>query len=649
MTTAQTTLEKLIDHCLEGGVFSRETAVDVNLDLVESGLIDSMGLLMLQSLIAESYGVEIPEAVFVAELRSLQRIASYLELQPRPSAAAQAQVTAHRPLLPELLDSAAGGDSRTPVWRFPKQQVELTLNDIVRLGDDYARALSALGVRPGSRVGFVLENGPEYPSLLLAVWRLGAVAVPLRSAGGHRFDMAGFLRDIDADCEFAVLVFEDDFDGSVIDSWASSSGRTGVQKGQLTTLAQEAPHVTFPPLCANDLAILQYSSGSTARPKGVIVTHAMVRDQVEQLDAEYRYACGGEGLRSSGSWLPFHHDMGLFIGILLPLFARADNVLASPLFYMRDPKRWFRLQATHRVDWNFTTNLAMANSLHSLRLIDPASIDLSHFHLYLAAEKVSSVVLQKTTAALVRLGLPRDNLRVGYGMAENALGVASTKDGPIRCVRVRTVGEAGLRFADLGDPEALEVVSVGRPHKNTVISIRDDAGVELPDFTIGEICVEGPCLTPGYYKDPEKTARHLVAGRLHTQDLGFRLDGELYFVARKDDVLVVGGRNIAPDDIEDCVEAMDQVPAGGAVLIDVSVAATGKTELVLLVEIAGRLSESEATLRRTSLQSHVLNQCGLLIHHVVFAKKNTLEKTSSGKKRRKLIRERFVRHELELT
>ena len=111
-----------------------------------------------------------------------------------------------------------------------------------------------------------------------------------------------------------------------------------------------------------------------------------------------------------------------------------------------------------------------------------------------------------------------------------------------------------------GDPESIEVVSIGKAHVNTTVTIRDEAGNPLPDFSIGEICVEGPCVTPGYYNDPAGRRSMIGGGRLRTRDMGFRLDDEFYFLARQDDVLVVGGRNIAPDDIEDCVEATDRVP-----------------------------------------------------------------------------------------
>jgi fatty-acyl-CoA synthase len=341
--------------------------------------------------------------------------------------------------------------------------------------------------------------------------------------------------------------------------------------------------------------------------------------------------------------------MGLFIGLLLPLFTQAHNLLGSPLYYMRDPRRWFRQQAEQRVNWNFTTNSVMASTLASLRLLDPAHVDLSRFYLYFGAEKVAPTVWRRTCEAFERLGTPRDNIRIGYGLAENALAATSTKDGPVRCMHVRSEDETRLRVTEAGDPEAMELVSVGRPHVNTEIRIRDQAGEPVAELTLGEICVRGPCVTPGYFADPLKSAEQIVDGELRTRDLGFWFDGELYFVARTDDVLVVGGRNIAPDDVEDCVETLEGVPVGGAVLFDVPVVASGKTELVLLVELYKRLSADEAAERRAQLRDHVLAERGILIHHIAFAKRNALEKTSSGKKRRKLMRERFMKRELELS
>ena len=151
-------------------------------------------------------------------------------------------------LLPELLEVAQAAGDRQHVWRFPKDKVELPLGDIVAASDRYASALASLGVRAGDRVGLVLENGPEYPSVILGIWQLGAIAVPLRPSGGLRFALAGFLHDIDADCSFRLLVFEDDVDEAVLGAWLDAPGHSAIRKTRLRELSGDAPPVSPVPL-----------------------------------------------------------------------------------------------------------------------------------------------------------------------------------------------------------------------------------------------------------------------------------------------------------------------------------------------------------------------------------------------------------------
>jgi acyl-CoA synthetase (AMP-forming)/AMP-acid ligase II len=549
----------------------------------------------------------------------------------------------------DLLAHVQGREISSSCWRFPEEKLEIPLSAVIAAAEARAAALAGLGVGPGDRVAIMLENCWDYPALLLGLWALGATAVPLRPQAGSHSDGDVFLTRVHQRCHLALLIFADPGEQLALQDWAHRVGSQVVGRGELNALAAAAaPLSSRRPLLGNDIALVQYSSGSTADPKGVIVTHDMVMNQVRQIDAEFRLTRGGQAIGSSGSWLPFHHDMGLFMGILFPLFAGCANLLASPRFYMYRPKRWFALQAEHRVEWNFTTNLAMANSFASLEQLAPGSLDLSGFQLYLAAEKVAPAVLRRCREILARFGAASGAVKVGYGMAENTLGATSTKDGSVRTVLVAVDAAGGVRLAQAGEPGAVEVVSIGKPHVGTQVDVVDEQGEELPELRLGELVVRGPCVSPGYYGDTENTAATMRAGRLYTRDIGFHFDDELYFFSRRDDVMVIGGRNIAPEDIESCAEAVDGVAAGSAVLIDVPSAQAGRTDLVLLIEPPRRLSDEGQAARRLAIQTAIYAQSGVLVNRVVFAARNALEKTSSGKKRRTAIRARFLTRQLPL-
>ncbi len=548
--------------------------------------------------------------------------------------------------LVEALSAAGQGGGDDPLWRFPEEGVSLPLSALAARAVDDAVRLGGLGVGPGDRVGLLLENASAYVTLLFGLWRLGAVAVPLRPRPDRSPEFDGYLERVDRRCAFKALLFPDSV-GSAASEWDRPKRRV-LTLGTFASLPASggapAPHPSEP----SDLAAVQFSSGSTGEPKGVLVTHAMLAAQVEQLDLTFRAHCRPEGLGSSASWLPFNHDLGLFIGILQPLFRRCANLLAPPRHYLAHPRRWFAWMAEHRVELNFTTNLAMAGSARALARLEPGQLDLSGLFLYFGAEKVSPGVLARTRELLERQSMSERQILVGYGMAENALGAASTARGRIHSVWVDAARAPHLRIADPGAPGGQEVLAVGEPHPRTRITVRDESGAELPELGLGEICVEGPCVTPGYLEDPEATRRALGRGYLRTRDLGFWHHGELYFFSRMDDLLVVGGRNIVPDDVEACAESVATVSPGGSVLIEAGRPGEGAGGMVLLVERPVVRSTPGTGALGRDIQSEVYRRLGVLVPRVLLCAKGTVEKTTSGKKRRTAIRERFLAGRLEI-
>jgi fatty-acyl-CoA synthase len=545
--------------------------------------------------------------------------------------------------LVQLVETALADSDRD--WWFPAEGRVIPLSGLWRSAAGMAGRLSHDHcVRPGDRVLLVLENGSDYVSLFLAIWCLGAVAVPIRPYGGRHLWFDAYLAELARIADYRLIVHEPRtpaFDP------AAASARLGRPCVAVDAL-KSGPATPLGPVANSrpeDHAVIQFTSGSTGQPKGVIVTHGMMLEQLEQLRENHRYARQGPGVERALSWLPFFHDMGLFIGVLLPLFEHAHGGAAPTAYYMRNPARWFQHLSDWRADLSFSTSSVLAASLRLLDRLAPAACRLDALHLYVAAEKVSPRVLRSAMAALAAFGMAEEQWHVGYGMAEYALGCTHSPHGPPRTLWI----DAESRSVQEGapGPDAIELVSVGIANSRCRIGIHAPDGSLLPEDRVGEIRITGPCLTPGYLNDPVASGVKLAGGWLHTGDLGLMHQGELYFLERLDDLLVVGGRNVVPSDIELLVEDLAEVGPGRSLLFAVENLETGATEPVLLVEAAGSLGGDEHGWRESRIRERVLEEAGLVIKRVVFVARRSIEKTSSGKKRRGIMRQRYLNGELE--
>lgn len=530
-------------------------------------------------------------------------------------------------------------------WQFPEEKKTMTLTEIYEEGEHFCRALKELPVKKGDRVGIMLDNRSGYVPLLIGIWKCNAVAVPLRPKKGKYFNIYNYLGYVNENCQFKVLVVSDEIDPTVLERWNSIAEKAPAIKlsNLIHTVSSRPFHHTMPSIEPDDIAVIQYSSGSTGNPKGVIVTHRMMINQIKQINHEIR--CNDNTIKSSASWMPFNHDMGLFIGILNPLYIGADNLLASPVYYMLKPSRWFTLMSNLKTDIHFTTNSAMLASARSLSRLDPVHLDFSRLYIYFAAEKVSPKVLETIYNILLPFNMTHYNFCIGYGMAENTLGASSTKTRKITISNFFMDHERKIIPTDDNNSHTFKVVSVGTPHENTEITIRDMYDNILPELTMGEINIEGPSVMPGYYNNTNDTKKALAGNRLRTNDLGFLYNKELYFYSRKDDLLIMGGRNIVPDDIEKSVEVLPFVR--NTVLVGLDDLDNGNLNLILLAEYRKKPDNSLLEDHRREIQKKIFADFDLLIRNVRFCEKDDVEKTSSGKKRRKVIAKRLLEYSLK--
>ncbi len=525
---------------------------------------------------------------------------------------------------------------RDPMWRFPAEGGEYPLSDLLAQSERLAAGLAEQGVKADDRVITLFDTGSAAVTCLLAIWHLGAVAVPLRP---QRINQSGkgLVPDVIRICAAKAIVHTAP---QVTFNWPG--GTLDLSYQQL--LRNNAKAVPRADRALRDLALIQFTSGSTGRPRGVRVRHDMVLTQLRQLSENYRAEGPVAVPQSVGSWLPIYHDMGLFIGMLLPLFCGADALLAPPEYYVRNPARWFRALSDQRCDLSFSTSSVLAATLRGTKRLTPQDCDLSRLVLYIAAEKISPAVMDDLSRRLGPLGLRPQGLRTGYGMAEYALGCTSSLSGPVPRQHVRIAGDVVTPCPTSAN--SLEFVTIGRPNSGCDLAIRDPGGRRLPDWRLGEITVAGSCLTEGYENDAAATDKALGQGYLRSGDLGFRVNGEVYFVGRKDDTMTVAGRHIVPADIEHEIEALSFVGAGRALLFGTEAQGADPSRQILLIESRSAWTPEQATERIAAIRQMTRDRFGFVPSDIVPVPRGTVEKTSSGKKRTRVIKARWLRGEI---
>lgn len=543
-------------------------------------------------------------------------------------------------------------------WIYPEKENKV-LPEILLKSYDLSAALRAAGIEKGDRVAVILENSISYASLLIAIWSLGAIAVPMKTKTSPFSNIETFVFSCNEVCSFKCLIVEENNVLLTTNIQHFNETLTTVltvddlEQFEFSTFLSNQENCRVS-LSGKDIAIIQFSSGSTGKPKGVIVTHEMMMNQLENLSKKSGLFIDGD--KSLASWLPFHHDMGLFIGVLLPLFLGCNNYICSPQYYIRNPLQWFKLLSDKKVNGTMTTSSALSIFLNSFdgmfidhdKIAHPfdGSLDFGELHIVLGAEKVNAKVVKRSIDILSVYGLKECQIHTGYGMAEATLGITCSVDTPLHGHFFKFIDETTLEPADENDLNTLELVPLGDPYDMHELFIFDQNEHEVDDLIVGEIYIRGPSISPGYYNNLEETSFVFKNGGFMTGDLGFKHDGEIYFLSRKDDVAVIGGRNVVPDDIELAIESLGVCRTGNTCFFAYE-NEKGQSEAIVLVGINARTPKSHMENIRSKIVKHVYREQQVVLSRVVFCSKNEIEKTSSGKKRRKVIKTRFSNNQIK--
>jgi fatty-acyl-CoA synthase len=420
-----------------------------------------------------------------------------------------------------------------------------------------------------------------------------------------------------------------------IDELTAAGARLGEDR------AEAAPHDP------DRLAILQFTSGSTSEPKGVMVPHRVFCANLDGIAQRGRLDVDHDVLVS---WLPLYHDMGL-VGVLGTTMTTAtDLVLGAPQDFTSRPARWMEWISTYGGTVTAGPNFAYALAARSLARSAP--LDLSRLRIALnGAEPIDPATMAAFIAAGERHGLDPGAVFPAFGMAEVAIAGTFPEPGSgLRTDRVdRRVLETERYAAPApeGADHAKDYARLGTPVAGLEIRVVDPAsGAELGEREVGELEFSGTSVSPGYYHDPEATAATFHDGWLRTGDLAYVVDGELVICGRIKDVIIAGGRNIFPEDIERAAAAVEGVRPGNVVVFGVETKRGEGMVIVAETRLEGAGEAEWAAIRR-ELSQVARRVTGLPPHDVILLPPGSLPKTSSGKLQRSLARQRFMDGELE--
>ena len=503
-----------------------------------------------------------------------------------------------------------------------------------------AGGLLTEGLGRGERVAIMLPTGRDYFTVFLGVLLAGGVPVPIYPPARlsvleeHLRRQAGLLDNAGA----AVLVTVPEANIAARLLRAHVPSLRSVQTAESLGAVVRRPE-PLPVAAGGDIALIQYTSGSTGDPKGVVLTHA-------QLLANIRAMGRAADVSTSDilvSWLPLYHDMGLIGAWHTPLFFGVPLVVMSPLTFLARPVSWLEAISAYSGTLSAAPNFAYQSCVDRIGDAELAGLDLSSWRMtFNGSERVSAATVERFVARFATCGFRREAMCPAYGLAEVGVGVAFTPlgHGP----RIDTVAGALLQRSGRaiavapGDPEAVPLVGCGLPLPGYEIRVVGPGGDELPERREGAVECRGPSATAGYFANANANRELWHRGWLSTGDLGYVADGELFLTGRAKDLVIRGGRNLHPEELEQAVEELDGVCRGGVAVFATADSQRGTERLVVVVETDREAPEERAALE-AQVGSKAVDLLGAAPDEVVFTAPGAIVRTPSGKIRRAATRD----------
>jgi acyl-CoA synthetase (AMP-forming)/AMP-acid ligase II len=550
----------------------------------------------------------------------------------------------------------AAANHKNEGYRFIEEAADkeryFSYPDVERQSARFGGAMQAMGLQKGDRVALILPDNADFVFAFLGAVRAGIIPVPIYPPTGLG-KLAGYLENtlhIVERCGAKVLVTSGEIKRLLGTIQAKASGLREVVAVEGMREMQEKLRPVKVSL--DDVCFLQFTSGSTARPKGVTLTHANLAANVHAIMPVGLSVT--DGVDHGVSWLPLYHDMGLIGFVIAPVYHRNPITFMPPLLFLKRPARWLQAISQYRGSISFGPNFAYALAAKRIKDSEIEGLDLSSWRVAgCGAEPIRADNLEAFAKRFGRIGFDPKAFVCCYGMAESTLAISFSELG--RGVMTDTVdgdklwSQGKAEPAAQGSARAASVVQCGSRFEGHDIQVFAPDDLEsarpLPEREVGELRICGPSVMSGYWNDAEVTQRTFAGKYLRTGDLGYLANGKVFICGRSKEVVIVNGRNYYPQDIEWEASQVEGVRKGNVICFGTMKGEGDREKVVIALETsvtdAAQKKHIESEVRRAVQQT-----VGLTVDDVVPVAPGVLPKTSSGKLQRAKTRELYESGEL---
>lgn len=623
--------------------------------------LDSLDRVEYIHRIEEAFGTEFSPSVY-AEATSISDVMKLLKsTQPSQKAKPIEIVSAPRAkttkiseattLIESLLNHVEQDPTRPHIYYQAEDGSEtiITYGGLYSAALEVASGLSQRGLKSLETVAIMLPTSEDFFYAFFGILLAGGVPVPIyppfrpNQIEEYVQREATILRN--AGVRFLITFPQAETLSRIIQGFIPS------MKGVLTveSLRKMKQSIDIPTLLANDPALIQYTSGSTGNPKGVLLSHANLLANLSAVAEAINITPDDRVV----SWLPLYHDMGLIGCWFGSLHFGLPLTILSPLTFLSRPHRWLWAIHAHRATISASPNFGYELCIRKIKDSDIEGLDLSSWRLaFNGAEPVQANTLRGFTKRFKPYGLQASTLYPVYGLAESTVAVSfpplDRKEPLIDKILREPLETKGMAVqAGPKAPDTIDIVSCGKPIPLHDVKIVDDQGNDLPQRTIGSLWFRGPSSMQGYYHNSDATSAIRHEDWYDSGDFAYLAEGEIFITGRKKDMIIKAGRNIYPQDLEEITSRVQGVRKGCVIAFGVKDAAQGTDKLIIVAETVER-SPSEREEMSQRINQDIVDSLGVPPDEILLVSPGTIPKTSSGKLQRSTCKAAYEQNQLTI-